>query len=145
MMKVVSSLFFILFLNVLGFSQTEITWDFSYNQKSSQVEMKATLAPGWHLYSTDLGNVLGLVPTLFEFWKNSKVKLYNDVIEPTPKEKFDPNFEENVKYFEKEVVFAQEVEFKKNTTLKGTVVYMVCNETMCLPPVEYLFEISLTK
>ncbi|MBC9811481.1 sugar transporter [Crocinitomicaceae bacterium CZZ-1] len=128
-----------------AYTQQEITWDFSYNQEKEQVEMKASLAPGWHVYSTDLGGIAGPIPTEFAFEENDHVAIEGKVEEPQPKTEFDPNFEETVKYFDQQVTFAQRVNVKKNTSLKGGVVYMVCNDTMCLPPVEEKFEITLKK
>lgn len=142
--------FFLVLLSSISFSalsQNEIAWTFSYDSKEKQVEMRANLAPGWHVYSTNLEGVSGPIPTEFEFENNEQVLLVGEIEEPTPKVEFDPNFEETVRYFEKEVVFVQHVNVKKkkNATLKGSVVYMVCNETMCLPPVEKKFEITLKK
>ncbi len=136
----------LIFIGFTGFSQNEITWDFSYNSDSRRLEMKADLAPGWHVYSTDLGGIAGPIPTEFEFEKNNDIVLIGQVEEPEPKVEFDPNFEETVKYFDKEVIFTQQVNVKsKKAIVKGSVVYMVCNDTMCLPPVEKQFEISLKK
>lgn len=126
-------------------SQEDITWEFSYNKTSKQLEMKANLASGWHIYSTDLGEIAGPVPTEFFFDDNKDITLIGKVEEPQPKVEFDPNFEETVKYFEKEVIFLQKTEVKKSTILKGSVVYMICNETICLPPTEKTFEIQLKK
>lgn len=137
------SLFII--LSFSAYSQTEIMWSFVYNSLNDQLEMKAELAEGWHLYSTKLENEGGPVQTEFEFSENKLVILNGDVQEPQPKEEFDPNFEQDVKYFEKEVVFTQKVKFKKKTSIQGSVVYMICNDSMCLPPVEEKFEINLKK
>lgn len=139
--------FFVLssFLSFTALSQQEIVWDFSYNNVSKQLEMKAKLASGWHVYSTDLGGIGGPVPTEFEFEENENILFDGEVKEPTPKVEFDPNFEETVKYFDKEVIFTRVVNVRKNTVLKGSVLYMVCNDTMCLPPTEKKFEVQLKK
>jgi DsbC/DsbD-like thiol-disulfide interchange protein len=138
-------LYTFLFIGFVVNSQEEITWDFSYNKNSQQLEIEANLASGWHIYSTDLGDIAGPISTDFEFKKNKDVTLIGKVKEPQPKVEFDPNFEETVKYFDKQVVFVQKVGVKKNTLLKGGVVYMICNDTICLPPVLKEFEIQLKK
>lgn len=138
-------LYTFLFTGFIANSQEEITWSFSYNTSSKQVEMKAQLASGWHIYSTDLGEIAGPVPTEFFFEDNKDIIITGKIQEPQPKVEFDPNFEETVKYFDKEVIFSQKTEVKKNTLLKGSVVYMICNDTICLPPTEKTFEIQLKK
>lgn len=139
-------LLLLIFIGFSGFSQNEIRWDFSYDSGSRRLEMKADLAPGWHVYSTDLGGIAGPIPTEFEFEKNNDIELIGQVEEPEPMVEFDPNFGETVKYFDKEVIFTQQVNVKsKQAIVKGSVVYMVCNDTMCLPPVEKQFEISVKK
>lgn len=140
--------FFLYTFLLLGFtvnSQEEITWSFSYNATHKQLEMKAKLASGWHIYSTDLGEIAGPVPTEFFFNDNKDVIISGKVEEPQPKVEFDPNFEETVKYFDNTVIFSQKTEVKKTTLLKGSVVYMICNDTICLPPTEKTFEIHLKK
>lgn len=133
------------FITFTALSQEEIVWSFSYDNPGKQLQMKANLAPGWHVYSTDLGGIAGPVPTGFEFEENKDVVLSGKVKEPQPKVEFDPNFEETVRYFDKEVIFTQKIDLKRSTMIKGSVVYMVCNDVMCLPPVEKKFEISLKK
>jgi len=129
-----------------SFAQNEIDWSFLYNKVSEEIEMTATLATGWHIYSTNLGGIAGPIPTEFQFQANKNVKFIDKVIEPEPKIEFDPNFEETVKYFDKQVVFKQKVRWKKSTTqIHGNVVYMICNDRMCLPPVEKQFVVILEK
>ncbi len=132
-------------LSFSAISQQELAWDFSYNKSTKRIECKATLDKGWHIYSMNLNGISGPIETEFEFENNNLIELIGGISEPEPKVEFDPNFEETVRYFEKEVIFSQEIKIKKNTVLKGSVVYMICNATMCLPPVEKKFEISLKK
>jgi len=125
-------------------AQDQINWDFSYNKETKNVEMTANLSPGWHIYSTNLGAIAGPIPTEFTFYPNKQVAIRDKVIEPLAKEEYDPNFEETVKYFEKQVVFKQAIRWKgKPTILKGSVVYMICNDRMCLPPVEKNIEVTI--
>ncbi len=126
-------------------SQQEVTWSFDYDAANRQVEIKAELADGWHLYSQEQDSPYGPIPTSFTYEKNKSVKLIGETDEPQPIEKYDPNFEEEVTFFEGQVTFTQELKLKKRTSLKGVVTYMVCNERMCLPPVDEAFEIELTK
>lgn len=126
-------------------SQQEVSWSYSYNETNHEVELTATMADGWHIYSQHQDSPFGPIPTSFAFEKNKSLKIVGSTEEPAPVEKFDPNFEEEVAYFEANVTFKQSVKVKKKTSLKGSVTYMVCNSSMCLPPVDEVFEIEVTK
>jgi hypothetical protein len=139
------SMFFVfLFSSLVSFSQKKVDWSFSYNQEAKAIEMKAQLADGWHLYSQHVANDIGPVPTTFTLTTNSAIKLIGKVDEPKPIQEYDENFEALLDYFENEVLFTQRIIVKKTTTLEGTVTYMACNATQCLPPVDEHFKIELT-
>lgn len=126
------------------FSQSKITWVFGYNEKSKTIEMKAQLAEGWHLYSQHIANDVGPVPTSFAFTENKSVKFIGRVNEPQSIQMYDENFEAMLDFFEDEVIFRQRVSVKKSTIIEGTVTYMMCNNTQCLPPVNEKFSIQIT-
>lgn len=138
-------LFFSLALTPFCFSQGEIQWNYSFNKEKSQLEFKADLKDGWHVYSQFVDMEFGPIPTSFEFESNNKVKLISNVKEPAPIVKYDETFETELAYFEKEVIFSQAVKVKKNVALSGELTYMVCNETMCLPPKDEVFTIIIDK
>ena len=51
-----------------------------------------------------------------------------------------------LKYFEETVTFVQRVKLKKDTgKLVGTVEYMACSGSQCIPPAEEEFEFELKK
>ena len=135
----------LIMLQFLLFSQKEISWSYAYNRGSKSLEIKAVLADGWHLYSSKRKTEGGPIQTEFEFDKNASVAFNGEMIEPEPILEFDPNFDMDVKFFRQSVVFSQKIKIKRNTILKGSVLFMVCNETMCLPPVVENFEINLKK
>lgn len=135
---------FLIFISTLSFGQSKIQWGYSYNKEQKAIEIEATIADGWHLYSQHINNEIGPVPTSFLFTENTQIKLIGQVTEPLPIQKYDENFEALLDFFEGKVVFIQRVVTKGNTTISGSVTYMLCNETMCLPPIEELFEIPIT-
>lgn len=124
-------------------AQEKVQWDFAYNSEDQSLTFKATMQDGWHIYSMTTDPSSGPVPTSVHFDKNKKVKFIEAITEPAPKEKYDANFEADVAYFEKEVVFQQKVKVKKTNSVKGHVTYMACNSTMCLPPVDVEFSITV--
>jgi thiol:disulfide interchange protein DsbD len=74
------------------------------------------------------------------------VKLNGKVEEKGKLEKtYDPNFKSVLKYYSNHVEFIQKVKIKSSTTtlVKGTLIFMVCNDKKCLPPKEIPFSIKL--
>lgn len=144
-MRIQLFFFFTLFLSCSVLGQSKVQWGYSFDAENNTVEIKATIAEGWHLYSQHVDNEIGPVPTSIVFESNPQVKMVGKVTEPTPIQKYDENFEAMLDFFEDEVLFEQRVSVKKSTVLNGTLTYMVCNDTMCLPPVDEKFTIELKK
>jgi thiol:disulfide interchange protein len=126
-----------------------VKWKFSQKQISdTEVELyfEATLEKKWHLYAQKLESDLGPVPTSFVFEESAQYERMGEVKEPKPKVEYDPNFEMNLSFFEKQVKFTQRIKIKSETDfkLKGYVEYMVCDDEKCLPPTErdFLFIIK---
>lgn len=142
-MKIQALLLFVLLIAYQGFSQTKIQWVYSYNEETKSLEMEATIADGWHLYSQHVDNEIGPVPTSFLFEENAEVKMIGKVNEPTPIQKYDETFEAMLDFFEGKVVFQQRLTPKESTTVNGVVTYMLCNDTMCLPPTDEKFSIQI--
>ncbi len=139
---------FLLFLSFslslqMIYSQEVVDWKIEYNKKESLIEIKAKIKDHWHLYSQHIENNVGPVPTSFTFKSSDDFQLFGQVSEPKPIQKYDENFEATLDFFEKEVLFTQKIKATKNTQLEGTITYMVCDETMCLPPVDYKFKIDI--
>ena len=127
-----------------SWAQKPVQWTWSYDNDNKALCFKVDLADGWHLYSQHVSNEIGPVPTQFIFEPAEGITLEGEVHEPVPIQKYDPNFEANLDFFEKEAVFTQRIKGEKGE-VKGSITYMVCNETMCLPPVDLPFVITLDK
>jgi thiol:disulfide interchange protein DsbD len=148
MKKIVFALIFMFIFNI-GFAQVEnpVSWVFSATKisaKQYELHMSATVDGNWHIYSQQAGE--GPEPTSFTFVKNPLVKLDGKVKEVGKLESlYDPNFKSTLKFYNGKVDFVQKVnvKFTANTVIKGTVVYMVCNDRRCLPPKEIPFSIKL--
>ncbi len=139
-------LFLVTFITALSVrAQEVVNWNFSFNSKTNQIEMTATIQDGWHLYSQFIENTVGPVPTTFTFKSSNDLQLVGAVVEPKAIQKYDETFEATLDFFETKVVFVQQVKANKDTVLEGTVTFMVCNETMCLPPVDKQFKITIPK
>lgn len=130
-------------LSYIGVAQEVVEWEFDYNADTEMLEMKATILPGWHLYSQELSNEIGPVPTSFTFEESEDVELIGKVKEPESEKAYDENFEGELNFFKDEVVFTQQVNAKDGVTVAGTVTFMVCNDRKCLPPTDLNFEITI--
>jgi hypothetical protein len=137
--------FFYLIIFSFNFTlcQNVVDWKVDYNSDSKAIHLTSKIAEGWHLYSQHIDNNVGPVPTSFTFKSSKDFQLTGEVIEPQPIKKYDPNFEAMLDFFEKEAVFIQKIDIKNNGFFEGIINYMVCNETMCLPPVDYKFKIEI--
>lgn len=128
-------LVFLLSYPTLAQVQRHATWtqSFSKNEvkagETLDLIFKATITPGWYLYSSDFDPDLG--PTLTEitltpdasFEKVGKLKPIN------PKKKFEEVWQGNVTYFTGKAEFRQTVRIlKENPVIKATASYQTCSE-----------------
>ncbi|MGI4803988.1 MAG: protein-disulfide reductase DsbD domain-containing protein [Janthinobacterium lividum] len=136
------------FLSTGLFAQilTPVKWSYAA-KKVSKTEavllMKATIDNGWHIYSTQQKEG-GPVKTEFTFTPSKDYALTGALAEPKPVTKYENSFKMNVLYFEKSVIFQQKIKLnKEQTSIKGKVEFMVCNNKQCLPPDDVEFNIPV--
>lgn len=129
----------------LTYSQDVVAWTFEYHSEHEQIQCKAKMKDGWHIYSMDVDETIGPVPTSFEFNENTLVTLKGGVVAPNPTLAYDENFGGELKFYENEVIFIQNVTVDGSTDFSGKVMYMMCNNEMCYPPVEVNFELEINK
>ncbi len=126
--------------------QTPVKWSYAAKKLSAKeavLYLKADLNAGWHIYSM-LPSEGGPVSTAFKFVASDDYNLLGEVTEPKPIKKHEKTFDMNVFYFEKSVIFQQKIQLNEDeTTIKGKVLFMACNDKMCLPPGDVSFEIPV--
>ncbi len=129
-------------------SSKQVKWTVTSKKiadKTYEVHMTATINSGWHLYAQEVG-VEGPLPTSFSFTKNplittdGKAKEFGKIIK-----KKEEVWGGVVNYYEKTVDFVQVVTLKGNvkTSLAGKVAFMVCNDSVCLPPAEVEINVNV--
>ena len=140
---------FFLFCIHSAFAQiyTPVTWTFSskkINDTEAELILKANIDKGWHLYSQDIG-ADGPVPTTFAFTKSASFELLGKVTEGKAISENDVNFGMVLKFFEGSALFKQKIKLidKKAFTIKGTVEFMCCDNSKCLPPETVEFTINV--
>ncbi|MBQ4913628.1 thioredoxin family protein [Maribacter sp. MMG018] len=105
---------------------------------------KASIDPGWHLYSQNVPED-GPIPTTFSYLnEDTSFVLVGGTTEEEGHTVDDPIFNMKIKFFEDQATFEQIIEvFEIKSTYKGIVEFMVCDDQRCLPPteVDLVFEI----
>lgn len=144
-MNTFSLTFFALALSFMSFSQDHIEWSGKYDKVTQKAILTAKLDEGWHVYSQTTDESVGPVATKFKLDKNKLLIIESPMIEPESIDAYDKNFEGNVRYFEKQVSFEQKITAMETTGATYTITYMICNEEMCLPPVDKMIILTINK
>ena len=133
----------------LSAQSNPVSWTFQAKKtgdKTFDVEMKATIAQGWHLYSQSQPADAIAIPTEFVLNNNPLFSLKGKIRELGKMEKYtDKTLGVTSHQYSGTVSFVQTVELKAKvkTALTGTVEYQVCDDEKCLPPRKIPFTISL--
>lgn len=131
------------FVTVALYSQEIVSWR-QLNPESETVQIEANIQPGWHLYSQKVDAAAGPVPTQFLYMDAAGAVAFLPFAEPEPIAHYDSNFEAEVLYFENQVIFEASKDLFSVDFVKPQlkVVFMVCNDHMCLPPEEVHIPLS---
>jgi thiol:disulfide interchange protein len=114
------------------------TYESKQNQKEVQLVFKAAIEEGWHLYDTYLPDG-GPIATQIVFEDSASFEIVGELEkEPQPVEKFDNTFQMNLRFFSGEATLTQNIRLKddKPVEINGYVLFMGCDDEMCLPPNE---------
>ncbi|WP_300725571.1 cytochrome c biogenesis protein CcdA [uncultured Bacteroides sp.] len=111
----------------------------------AEIVFTGSIAQGWHVYSTDLGED-GPTSATFNVEKIEGASLIGKL---TPVgnviELMDPIFEMKVKYFEGTAKFIQKIKLNGGKySISGYLEYGACNESSCMPPTSVDFTFNGT-
>lgn len=137
-MKKFLSLTLLLLVTVVMAVQAQVSFTVKYkrvNPTTVDIVFTGTAQPGWHIYSTNIGEG-GPTRATFGVDKIKGAKLKGGLKGgPGAKTMQDPIFEMPVTYYEGHATFTQRVELlDKDYELKGFLKYGACNDENCLPP-----------
>ena len=106
----------------------------------AEIVFAATIDPGWHVYSTELGQD-GPVEATFTAVKTDGVQLVGKLLPRGNVVKhFDQMFGMELRYFENKAVFVQKIRFTKpQYAIDCYLEYGACNDEMCMPPTQVPF------
>ncbi len=108
-----------------------------------EIVFTGTIDPGWHVYSTDLGDG-GPISATFNTDKLEGAELVG-TLKPVGKEvsSFDKLFEMQVRYFEHTAQFTQTLKLTSGDyRVEGYLEYGACNDENCLPPTQVEFSFA---
>ncbi|MFH6991619.1 cytochrome c biogenesis protein CcdA [Flavobacterium sp. FlaQc-48] len=133
---------FILALLTMNLAQSQIfepvKWKTSVEKLSDnslELIATATIEKGWHLYSQIVPED-GPVATSFKYSKKG-IKITGTTKEGKGHVIDDPIFGIRIKFFEDKAIFKQKVVLTEQLKeISGSVEFMVCDNTRCLPPSE---------
>lgn len=123
-----------------------IKWSYAAKKVSSTeaiIYIKASINKGWHIYGLNVPEN-GPVKTSFTFRPSADYKLIGKTTSPEPLKHFEETFHMDVTRFENTVVFQQKVELTHEVALvNGSIGYMICSDSQCLPPENLDFSIKI--
>jgi thiol:disulfide interchange protein len=124
-----------------------VKWSFAVEKTSDSTAnllLKAKIDKTWHLYSQNI-KPGGPLPTEFTFEKNPNYQKIGKVSEPRGIEDYDSIFSMPVTYFSNAATFVQKIKVlsDKKFTITGTLTFMCCDNTQCLPPKDVDFEFAI--
>lgn len=137
------------FFGLTAMAQNPVAWTFSskkINDNIYEVQLIASIQPGWHLYSQSQPSDAIAQPTSFIFNKNPLVSLDGKIKEIGKLEKYkDEKLDISANQYSKKVVFIQKVKLrgKVKTNVSGKLEYQTCDDKKCLPPKTVNFAIAL--
>lgn len=141
----------VLLLTQAVFAQNPISWQFQAVKKGDlqyEVILKATIQPGWHLYSQQQPEDAIAIPTSIQFNTNPLVIREKTIREEGKLGRYtDKTLGVTSLQFSNQVSFIQSVKLKAKvkTSITGEIEYQVCDDEKCLPPKKVPFTIALNE
>ena len=109
--------------------------------------LDVTLSDDWHIYAptTPPG---GPYPTEIRLTPPTGFRQVGTILQPPPEREHDPNFDTIVEYYGGTARFGIRAQAAADVPegpakLAGTITYMLCNATSCLPPTTQPFEVAI--
>lgn len=149
MKKILSLLTFTFLISVAKSQITEpVTFTYAAKKKTGntyELIITANLQKGWHIYSQQ-SDKNGSLPTKITFNANPLITITGKPKETGKLVKlYDKTMKANLQYYSNTVTFIQTVTLKAavKTNITGTINYMLCDDSKCLPPSKKTFDISI--
>ena len=146
-MKKIILIFSYMLLGCISLAAQSVTWSAASSKVQDglcSIEVKAVIPSGWHMY--DLEEYKGGPnPTVIKFNLPKGATAVGELaVSKEPVRYYDELFDMEIGYWEGEVTFTQQVEFKgKAATATIDLEWMMCNDSSCSPPQDEQLTITL--
>ena len=143
-MRRITLILITLFISLGAFAQLRntATWRFDVNKEEVQtgdvIELifKVTVIDDWYIYSSDIGDDIGPIPTAAIFVENGSFEVIGELVPVKAKKKFDEIWGADVTYFAPKGEFRQKIKvLNKDLNIKGELEYQTCTDIdgQCIP------------
>ncbi len=111
------------------------TWSFDATQKEvntgDEIELifKANIKKDWYLYSSDIEDGTGPIPTTIEFENNGSFEVLGPLVPIDPKKKYEDIWKADVTYFNNKAEFRQRIRIlNKDLKIRGELAFQTCSD-----------------
>lgn len=117
------------------------------SENEYELEFKVFIDEGWYIYSQEIDGDDGPIPTEFVYFnQEGNYELIGETQEPETEPKYDAVWDLVIKTMSDTVTFKQKVKVVNPNlhAIDAEVMFMVCNDELCLPPetIEFRFVIN---
>ncbi len=135
-------------LSYLCAQTNPVKWTFEAEKVgTNEYEIIATadIQPGWSVYSQEMKNESGPIPTKVMIDKDNDLKLLGNVKEiGAKKTEYDEIFDMELVKLSGKTSFRQRIKISEGLDeISGQITFMTCCESSCLPPTDVAFAIAL--
>jgi len=147
-MKFGRFLFIFLYLPLLLNAQVEnpVSWkSTAETANGTELRFTANIQEHWHLYSPDM-EPGGPIPTTLAIEPSDAFAINGQLLASKPATKlYDSLFMMEIQYYDHSVTLTQKLDRKTDDAfvVKGSIEYMTCDDSRCLPPEIYEFELAV--
>lgn len=130
--------------SITAFAQIRKTTSWTFDASAKEVKVgdevdlifKVKVIDKWYIYSSDLAEDIGPLPTEVSFENNGSFEVIGDLVPVDAKKKYDDIWEADVTYFEKEGEFRQKIKvLSANLKIIGLLDFQTCTDVdgQCIP------------
>lgn len=135
-------------LSIAALSAQSVSWSpasVAVGDDMYRITLTASIERGWHIYDMGPYELGGPNATVITFHQGDGYELVGEVEALTaPYRYFDNVYSVEIGTYQDKAEFAQMVRLTApGATVRGNVEWMVCNDSSCIPPADFDFEVSV--